>query len=82
MTYYMLSLLSCVLVGSPPSEQEQGQLVDQVVLGVVVGLLCVVLGLVLVCAAVTCLKLLKARRRRECNCICNSLYLCVKWIAA
>lgn len=55
----MSSMLSCVLVGSPPSEKEQGFLVGQVVLGVVVGLLCVVLGLVLGCVAVTCLMLMK-----------------------
>ena len=66
MTYvYVSSMLPCALAGGPPSEQEQGSQVVQVVIGAVVGLLCVVLGLVLVCAAVTCLKLMKARRRSE-----------------
>ena len=66
--WHPTSLLSFVLyVGDPPLKQEQQLRVGQIVLGVAFGLLCAVLALVLVCAAVTCLKLVKARKRSECN---------------
>ena len=73
---HLTSLLSFVLfVGDPPLKQQQQVRVGQIVLGVAFGLLCAVLALVLVCAAVTCLKLVKARKRSECNDIRNRLIL-------
>ena len=70
---YKLSFV--LFVGDPPLKQEQQLRVGQIVLGVAFGLLCAVLALVLVCAAVTCLKLAKARKRSECNDIRNRLIL-------
>ncbi len=62
---HLTSLLSFVLfVGDPPLKQQQQVRVGQIVLGVAFGLLCAVLALVLVCAAVTCLKLAKARKEK------------------